>query len=111
RHLTPAGESYGSRLGRRGEKPLASFSAIGSVRVDRRNMTSATYTSTTSASVAVDRVAKEIHGRISPWLQTREGVAAAGLAAMVFCLLWAAVSAPLHTDLLAAAFAVVLVSL
>jgi hypothetical protein len=56
-------------------------------------------------------VAKEIHGRINPWLQTREGVAAAGLAAVVFCVLWAAVSAPLHTDLLAAAFAIVLVSL
>jgi HNH endonuclease len=74
-------------------------------------VTSASNTSTTSAGAAVDRVTKEIHGRIAPWLQTREGIAAASLAAVAFCVLWVAVGAPLISDLLAAAAATVLVSL
>jgi hypothetical protein len=56
-------------------------------------------------------VADEVHNRIRPWLETREGIAAACLAVIVFCVLWAAVDAALMTDLLVAAFAVVVVSL
>ena len=74
-------------------------------------MTTIRHTSTTSANAAVDRLAREIHGRVSPWLETREGVAGACLAAVVFAVLWAAVSAPVLTDLLGAAFAIVFVSL
>jgi hypothetical protein len=74
-------------------------------------VTRAKHSSTTSAGAAVDRVTKEIHGRLGPWLHTREGVAAAILAAVAFCVLWAALSAPLVSAVLAAAAATVAVSL
>lgn len=74
-------------------------------------MTSAKQKSSTSpAGAAVDRVAGEIHNRVGPWLQTREGVASAALAAVVLWVLWGPVGAPLLTDLLCAAFAIILVS-
>ncbi len=73
-------------------------------------MTSAKHTSTTVASAVADQVAEEIHNRVGPWLQTREGVASVSAAAVVFWILWAPVSAPVFADVLAAAVAVILVS-
>jgi hypothetical protein len=60
---------------------------------------------------ATDHVAQEIHNRVTPWLQTREGVASAGAAAVVFWILWAPVSASIFAAVLAAASAVILISI
>jgi hypothetical protein len=59
----------------------------------------------------VDRVAADLHNRVGPWLQTREGLAGATASVLVFWILWAAVDAPLLTALLVAAVAIILVSL
>lgn len=72
---------------------------------------SAKKTGPTSARAAVDWAGEEVGNRIRPWLQTREGTAAASLAVVMFCVLWVAASKPILTDLLVAAFAVVLVCL
>ena len=74
-------------------------------------MTSAKNTSTTVADAVTEYVAQEMHNRVSPWLQTREGVASASAAAVVCWILWALVSAPLFADVLGAAVAVILVSI
>lgn len=74
-------------------------------------MTSAKNTSTTVADAVAEYVAQEMHNRVSPWLQTREGVASASAAAVVCWILWALVSAPLFADVLGAAVAVILVSI
>jgi len=71
----------------------------------------ARHPSTTAAQAALDNVGAELRNRVLPWLQTREGLASAGMAAVVLWILWAPVSAPLLTALLCAAFAVVIVSL
>jgi HNH endonuclease len=67
--------------------------------------------STTVGGGVIDRVAAELHDRVGPWLQTREGVASASVSVIVFWLLWGAAGAPLLTALLGAAFAIILVSL
>jgi hypothetical protein len=72
---------------------------------------SARHMSTTVGGAVIDRVAAGIRDLVGPWLQTREGVASAGVAVVVFWILWAAVGAPLVTALLLAAFAIILVSL
>ncbi len=74
-------------------------------------MTSAKHTSTTVVGAATDHVAQEIHNRVGPWLQTREGVASVSAAAVVFWILWAPVSAPVFADALAAALAVILIAI
>ena len=74
-------------------------------------MTSAKHTSTTAGGAAIDRVAIEVHRRISPWLHTREGIASAPVSIVVFWILWAAAGAPLLTALLGAAFVIILISL
>jgi HNH endonuclease len=74
-------------------------------------MTTTQDTSTTAAAAAVDHVAEEIQNRVGPWLRTREGVASASVAAVVFFALWGPVDAPVLSDVLCAAFAIVLVSL
>lgn len=55
-------------------------------------------------------MAAELHNRVGPWLQTREGVASATLSVIVFWILLAAAGAPLLTALLGAAFAIILVA-
>lgn len=74
-------------------------------------MSSAKRRNTTVGGVAVERVATEIHDRVGPWLKTREGVASASVSVVVFWILWPGLGAPLLTGLLAAAFAMILVSL
>ena len=73
-------------------------------------MTGTKHMSTTVVGAVTDRVAAELHNRVGPWLQTREGVASASLSVVVLWVLWGAVSAPLLTALLGAAFAIILVS-
>lgn len=68
-------------------------------------------TSPTAAEAALDNMTAELRNRVLPWLQTREGLASAGIAAVVLWILWAPLSAPLIADLLAAATVVVLISL
>src|SRR5438270_3144954 len=67
--------------------------------------------STTVGGAVIDRVAAELHNRVGPWLQTREGVASASASLVVFWILWTAVGAPLLTALLVAAFVIIVVSL
>lgn len=74
-------------------------------------MTSAKHRSTTVADAVADRVAQEIHNRVGPWLQTREGVASVGTAAAVLWILWAPAGGPVFADVLAAALAAILVSI
>lgn len=74
-------------------------------------MTSAKHTSTTVAGAVAADVTQEIQNRVGPWLQTREGVASVGAAAVVFWILWAGVSAPLFADVLGAAVAVIVVAI
>jgi len=59
----------------------------------------------------IDRVATELRSRVTPWLQTREGVACVSVFFGVSWVLWAALGAPLITAVLIAAFLAVLVSL
>lgn len=59
----------------------------------------------------VGAAATELHIRVLPWVQTREGVASASASVVAFWILWAAVGTPLLTALLIAAFAFILVSL
>jgi HNH endonuclease len=68
-------------------------------------------TSPTAAEAAFEGVTAELRNRVVPWLQTREGLASAGFAALVLWVLWAPVSAPLVADLLGAACVIVLISL
>ena len=74
-------------------------------------MTNAKHTGPTSARAAIDWVVERVHNRVHPWLQTREGTAAASLGVLMFCVVWVAVGAPILTALLIAAVTVVLVSL
>ena len=74
-------------------------------------MTSAKHTSTTLGGAAIDRVVTDLHDRLGPWLQTREGVAAASVSVVVFWILWGAMVAPLPAAVLGAAVGVILVSL
>ena len=74
-------------------------------------MTGAKHKSTTVAGTATDQVAQEIHNRVGPWLQTREGVASVSAASVVFWILWAPASAPVFAAVLAAALAAILVSI
>jgi hypothetical protein len=74
-------------------------------------VTSAKHMSTTVVGAVTDRVAAELHNRVGPWLQTREGVAAASLSVVVLWILWGAVGAPLIAASLGAMFAIILVSL
>jgi hypothetical protein len=67
--------------------------------------------STTPAEAALDNATAELRNRVLPWLQTREGLASAGLAALALWILWAPLSAPFVADLLGAATVIVLVSL
>jgi hypothetical protein len=67
--------------------------------------------STTVGTAATDRLAAELHHRVGPWLQTREGAASASLSVVVFFILLVAVEVPLLTALLGAAFMLVLVAL
>jgi hypothetical protein len=78
---------------------------------EERSVTSARQTGTTPVEAAVENVAAELRNRVLPWLQTREGLASAGFAAVVLWILWAPLSAPLAADLLGAACVTVLVSL
>ena len=66
---------------------------------------------TTVGAAAIDRVTAELRNRLGPWLQSREGIAAASVSFIVFWILWAAMGAPLPAVLLGAAFAIILVSL
>jgi hypothetical protein len=66
---------------------------------------------TTVAGALADQVADEIHNRVGPWLQTREGVASASAAVVVFWILWAVVDTRVFAGVLAAALAVILVSI
>lgn len=74
-------------------------------------MTSAKRRSTTASDAVIERMAAEIHNRVGPWFKTREGVASASVALVVFCILWAGLGSPLLTALLGASFAIILVSL
>ena len=74
-------------------------------------MASAKDTSTSVQGAVIDRVAAELHNRVSPWLHTREGVASASVSVVVFLILWPAVGAPFLTAVLGAAFVMILVSL
>jgi HNH endonuclease len=76
-----------------------------------RDVSDARHTSPTAAEAAFDTMATQVRNRVVPWLQTREGLASAGIAAVVLWILWAPLKAPLVADLLAAAFVIVLVSL
>jgi hypothetical protein len=78
---------------------------------EERGVTGARHTSTTAAEAAVENVTAELRNRVVPWLQTREGLAGASLAALVLWILWAPVSAPFVADLLCACCVIVLVSL
>ena len=72
---------------------------------------SAKHTRTTAGAAAIDRVVAELHNRVGPWLQSREGVASASAAVIVFWILWAETDAEFPAVLLGAAFATILVSL
>ncbi len=74
-------------------------------------VTTAKRMSTTALDAVIAPLAAEIHNRVSPWLRTREGIAAASVSLLVFCILSAGLGAPLLAGLLGAAFAIILVSL
>ena len=74
-------------------------------------MTSAKHRSATVGGAATDYVAQEIHNRVGPWLQTREGVTSVSAAVVAFWILWALASTPVFAAVLAAALAAILVSI
>src|SRR4051794_9556932 len=88
-------------------KPSPRLSLLGGATT----VSSAEHMSKTVGPAVIDRVAPELHNRVGPWLQTREGVASASVSLVVFSVLWAGVGAPLLSALLAAGFAIILVSL